>query len=528
MPQIILFSDCNNALGYGRYAAPYRLATELRNNGYTVRVIDFFASYDLETLEKILKTYIDKSTLFVGFSTSIWTKSKTDKEKLDLITNSDYSMRSFYGGNLWTPLFPQSNEFIDELFLMIKKLNSKCKIVVGGYKANHINQKGVDFWVLGQGETSIIKIANHLYRNDSIDGIKTKFGLILTDKIYPYNNFSSSQILFEKSDFLIKNENIPIETARGCIFSCSFCSFNLNGKKFGDYTKSKETLREELVYNYENFGINEYMISDDTFNDSIQKIEYFYDVISNLPFKIKFSCHLRLDILGYHMEMAHMLKDMGAKCVEFGIETMNIETGKKIGKLGDKEKIIQILHDLKSIWKDDVYMSSGFVVGLPYETEKSIRDTMEWLYSDDNPLTAIQFNQYAATNPPILPIESYNDVEKLGKAGFVNTPRGWIYENISKIADNPAKYGYVSLNNIGWKNNHMDSSLAAKIEQEFHEDTRARKKKNLSVFHHYNRIRNLGFSHEEIKNLYYDDVEFVKTCIKRSNTLIKYYLNKIL
>lgn len=527
MCQIILFSDCTGSLGVSRYAGPYRIATELRKYGYSVKVIDYFTSYSLETLEKILKIYVDKSTLFVGFSATLWVKYQTDEEIIKSLTSSDVSMRSFYSYNLWTELFPQPKSFINELFNMIHSLNQNCKIVVGGYKANNFYYEGIDYWVLGQGEGSAVAIANHLYKGDNLKGIKTNNGIILTDKIYPFNEFSSSKILFEKDDYLLENENVPIETARGCIFKCSFCSFNLNGKKFGDYTKNSDTFKEELIYNYENYGLTEYMISDDTFNDSIQKVEYFYNIIKSLPFKIKFSCHARLDIIGSNMEMAHMLQEMGLTCVEFGIETMNKETGKYIGKLGDRDKIIKILTDLKSIWKDDVYTSSGFIVGLPYETEESIRKTMEWLYEENNPLTAIQFNKYYHQTPNVLKLDNIDNNDLLNM-GFFKTSNGWVYENFSKIFENPAKYGYKIISKNKWQNIHMDDELALKIEKEFHSSTKCRKKKNMSVFHNYNRIKNIGYSHDEIKNLYYDDLDFIKEALSRSKKIKNQYLNRLL
>jgi len=34
MAEIVIFNDCNGPLGFSRYAGPYRIATELRLNGF--------------------------------------------------------------------------------------------------------------------------------------------------------------------------------------------------------------------------------------------------------------------------------------------------------------------------------------------------------------------------------------------------------------------------------------------------------------------------------------------------------------
>ena len=44
MAEVLIFTDINGLVGFGRYAGAYRIATELRNNGFTVQVIEFFAS----------------------------------------------------------------------------------------------------------------------------------------------------------------------------------------------------------------------------------------------------------------------------------------------------------------------------------------------------------------------------------------------------------------------------------------------------------------------------------------------------
>jgi len=525
MAQILLFSDCNGSLGLSRYSGPYRIATELRNNGFNVQVVDFFTNYTLDQLEKICRTHIDSNTLFVGFAATLWTKKMSDKDVIESLKNQNVSMRSFYKG-LYVSVFPQSEDFIKGLFTLIKGINPNIKLVVGGQKANAFYKCGVDYWIIGQGEGPVVALANHLKDGLNLKYVDTPYGNIITDTLYPCHNFSESQIKFTGTDFIFPGENLPIETARGCIFKCSFCAFNLNGKKFMDYTKSKDTLIEELTYNWENHGINEYMISDDTFNDSMTKMEYFHSVITSLPFKIKFSCHARLDIIGTNMEMAYMLKEMGLVCAEFGIETMNKETGKYIGKLGDREKIIKILHDIKDVWKDDVYMSSGFIVGLPYETEDSIRQTMAWLESSDNPLTAVQFNQFYHINPRYLP-HNFADKQSMRDAGFNESIHGWTLEPMSKISLNPEKYGYNN-DRKKWSTKYIDIQTAERLEEEFHLSPGCRQKKNLAVYHNYNRIRNLGYSHEKIKNLYHDDFEFVAEAIQKKSILINNYLQKII
>ena len=120
--------------------------------------------------------------------------------------------------------------------------------------------------------------------------------------------FAQNKFLNHK---ILKGETLPIEVSRGCIFKCKFCAFPLNGKSKLDYLRDPILIKEELQYNYEKYGTTHYFLSDDTFNDSTTKVEQIHKVVTSLPFKIKFTTYLRLDLLHAHQEQISMLEEMG-------------------------------------------------------------------------------------------------------------------------------------------------------------------------------------------------------------------------
>ena len=65
--QVVIFTEVSWG-GFGRYAGTYRVATELRQAGYTVQVIEFFVQWDDDQLTKIIDKFITNETLLVGFS----------------------------------------------------------------------------------------------------------------------------------------------------------------------------------------------------------------------------------------------------------------------------------------------------------------------------------------------------------------------------------------------------------------------------------------------------------------------------
>jgi hypothetical protein len=527
MAEVLIFNDVNGLLGFGRYSGPYRIASELRAHGYDVQVIEFFASLSTSEFKAIIDTHVDQKTLVVGIGSTLLTKNYSDEELLSLIKMNNSWMQIL--NSSYVELFPQDDEFINVFFDYIKTKNHKTKIVVGGHKAQKANKKYklVDYWILGQGESSIVALCNHLKFGKALKTLDTEAGRLLTDKMYPYNNFSCSKITWHKNDHLFKNESVPIETARGCIFKCSFCSFNLNGKKFGDYNKNSDTLYNEFIYNYENFGITDYMIADDTLNDSVEKIDHLHKTITSLPFKITFSAYCRLDIISSHFDMASKLQEMGLTSVNFGIETFNRDAGKAVGKGADPEKLKKTLADLKSLWKDDIYMSAGFIVGLPHETRESINNTFEYLYNDNNPLSAVGVYRLYIRTPTNIKLGNNIELDKVLDAGFVQHKEKVVYDNLSKIVTDPEKYNYGIIDEK-WSNEHMSMNDALDLVSTFYSSPLAQQKFSMTYFQDYNRIKNLGFKHSEIKNMRNNNIIQVIDCMEKRKKLRVEYLGKVL
>lgn len=78
MTQVILLTDVY-AVGYGKYAGTYKVATEIRKAGYTCQVIDNYIFLGLENLKVLFKKFIKESTLLIGISCTLNDKNTGDK-----------------------------------------------------------------------------------------------------------------------------------------------------------------------------------------------------------------------------------------------------------------------------------------------------------------------------------------------------------------------------------------------------------------------------------------------------------------
>ena len=389
-------SKCNSL--YLKTLGAYKIAHECRLRGYTVQVVDYQSFYDLETLKRIADKYVGENTLAIGISNSFymrypWMLNMLPNEMPVLPLEGIKDLNKMFGDPLYAYSgFLMHGEEIDDAFTSyVKSINPNVKFVKGGSRAREdITMRNVDYVNVGWGDVTMPDMLDEIKSNtaDNMPVHTTHpYKIDLLSKI----EMKHSTMKYTDSDILIPGEIVPLESARGCIFKCSFCHFELTGKEKGTYYKSAESIREEFLENYEKHGISDYWFVEDTFNDDHEKMVYLHEIITSLPFKITFSCYLRLDMLyvnrNHDIPQHQLLLEMGLKRAEFGVETTNPESAKDIGKGLNPAIQLSFLRDLKDNhgW-DSIVTGSGFILGLPSDTIESIQETFKILSSEEFPI----------------------------------------------------------------------------------------------------------------------------------------------
>ena len=360
----------------------HKIAHELRNNGFDVLVINHLDHFSLTELKHILSSVVSDQTLFVGLSNTFVGYAKV----MNIVHDPRMPTYIFLPGGP-----DDEQEFTDH----VKQINPNCKIVVGGSKTQiDWRNKCVDYAVVGYADTSVVNLAKHLKYGTPIanKNYKNIYGVhIIDDPVAEGFDFNNSTMTWCNDDVVIPQEVLPMEISRGCIFSCKFCNYRLNGKQTVDYLKDLGTIRKELLDNYNNYGITRYRLLDDTFNDTEEKIDIMLDIVNQLPFKPAFSGYARLDLLASKPHTIPKLIDMGFRGMFFGIETLNKKTGSIIGKGADPDKLIQTIIDMKQQYGDHISLHGSFICGLPGESKQSIESTMKKLLNKEIPLDTVTF-----------------------------------------------------------------------------------------------------------------------------------------
>lgn len=347
----LIFADNKyqqNRLGILRAPGAHRIGTLLRNLDITTEVIDFYLDWTLEELKQIIDLQLNKPTLFVGFSCSL--------------------------------MFDGVDEF-NHIRDYIRSRNPHVAIIVGGFSTTQKGFDGADWYIEGYGEYAIVALVDYL--RDPTKELKhdiDKQGrkVIYTKTHYPVNKLTSLHTEYQPSDFITKDEVLSMETARGCIFKCKFCNFQLLGKNKVDYLRDPQEIRNEFLENYQRYGTVKYIITEDTFNDTDEKINMLHEIAQSLPFKLRLMGYIRADLLAAKPYNIKKLIDSGFTSMHFGIETFNEYAGAIIGKGMSSIKLKETLIKLKKDYPQ-IYINGTFIVGLPNETAQNIRDTAQWI-----------------------------------------------------------------------------------------------------------------------------------------------------
>ncbi|MDB4318255.1 radical SAM protein [bacterium] len=445
MYNVIILAGQNNPRGSNvgiPLQGPASCANALRANGISCLVVNHLPYYDIDEMNELLDHAVSNETLLIGISTTFLRPSiQGQLEHTVFQYNLNNSILDKY--NLWEKSFDQS------VLFRLKNKFPKLKFIIGGADV-HPDQEYplLDFMCIGFSEISVVNVAKNLLHGTSIpNSYKTVFGTtIVDDREAKSYNFANSYMHWLPED-VVTHKKLTIEIGRGCIFNCAFCSYPMRGKDNLDHVKNGSSLITELKHNYENYGITNYVIVDDTFNDSKEKLENLRDAIKTLDFQPTFWCYARLDLIATKIDTLDLLYEIGIRSMFFGLESFTRKTGLAVGKGFSSSKLISTINFIKNKYPD-IRLFGNFIVGLPYESIEEVTETARMLRDGEIHLDSWNFTRLVIKN--------------------LNTNRLWP----SSLDKDWQKYGYRKLteaegSEIMWENDHMNIHIANQLFQEF-------------------------------------------------------------
>lgn len=430
--QGIIFNICTNQPI--RPGGAHRIASILRENQWDIEVCDYADDWPYEQLQEFCKSRITSNTKFIGFSC----------------------------------FFDHWSEKIDDLVIWIRELYPNLLLIRGGQvppKTLYPSYSIINYHVAGYGEKVIFELLKNTLGNGKfLPPLDLHFklkgiNLIDSNKFFPAWPMRKSSILYEKRDYIESWEWSTIEFSRGCKFQCPYCNFPVIGIK-GDYTRDADDFEYQLRHGYDNWGISNYYCADETFNDRTEKIIKFADITEKLNFIPYFSSFMRGDLVAARSQDWEHLVRLNMLGQFYGIESMNYETTKLIGKGMQFEKLTEKLLEAKDYFlrnSGNRYRGTiALIVGLPHETKQTIEKTFSWIRKNWNDQCYM-----------VWPLEISKDtaIDRQSKISLDYKSYGYLdqgtdvvyYEN---FVDNNSQH-------LNWKNEHFTFHDASEIAYNF-------------------------------------------------------------
>lgn len=282
----------------------------------------------------------------------------------------------------------------------IKKLRSEVIICLGGYSANFYAKEilnecaAVDFVILGEGERTITEFANALDGNQPIFGIKgtayrdTNGSVIFAQQQEPITDLDSLPMPDRR--FLVKHRlNIaPIESSRGCLGCCKFCSLqrfwqsDTDGNNICLREKSPERVIEELCLIVKESGVHRVTFVDGSFELSPkyghdQKLNKIAHGILRNGLDISFYFSTRIDFYKFiSPETIQLLIEAGLSGIFLGIESFYQPDLDYFGKGVTVEANIEALDYCSAMpFNTDI----GFIAFHPFSTLEGLRTNAKYI-----------------------------------------------------------------------------------------------------------------------------------------------------
>jgi len=250
----------------------------------------------------------------------------------------------------------ERNHFIA---MQVKKISGDIKIIFGGPEINpgsismQKKREEVDFFVSGEGEWFFKKYFSKdsfcfsgSYYNGNYFVTQPQEELILSSEIFePLTNNRLNKML---------DGSTCIELTRGCPYKCTYCYYSKNCNKVREQSFS---LLIDAIISHR--GIDEICILSPTFNKTSNFKEKL-KILSKINRNIKLHTEMRTE--GIDKETASLLYNAGFRSMEVGLQTLNENSLKAIGRNSNPEKEITGMLALKEAGID---LKIGIIPGLP-------------------------------------------------------------------------------------------------------------------------------------------------------------------
>ncbi len=245
--------------------------------------------------------------------------------------------------------------------------------------------------IKGDGESRIVELLSRMKHKQEIKGIQG----IQTQKkenVVPYFERNLNNLLFPTWDkFVLKSYKpsirrdlfyypfVPVIGSRGCYFDCSFC---FSGQCIKYRKRRLSNIIEEIRFLVSKYDIQSIIFYDDCLfinNKKINpKIVEFSNSIGRISDELFWQFEIRPDLFSkLDVETTKTLYENGCRQINLGIENVSQKNLEFLNKEYSVD-LVKEKSDMIRKYVKKLRLTGTFIFGGPYETENTIRNTIEY------------------------------------------------------------------------------------------------------------------------------------------------------
>jgi len=335
----------------------------------------------------------------------------------------------------------------------VKRSDPSIKTVFGGPHISSLKERclldfpAIDFGIVGEGEEAVHQLVVRDGRDlDDVQGILHRPD---GDGRVAFTGLRTSQVALDDLPFpayemlegFPQAYNLPIFSfsdhptasvisSRGCPYQCTYCDRSVFRRGFR--YNSPEYMHALLVYLGRRWGIRHVTFYDDIFTANRKRVEDFCDLMARKPPGMTFYCAVRANQLDE--DLLRMLKAAGCWQISFGVESGDPDIVKIHRKQTDLD---EIRHKVRLIRKHGIRVKGLFIMGLPGDTEETIRRSMEYaLRTDFDEINVSKFTPFPGA-PAYGTVRDFGEFDedwpRMNLLNFVFVPRGLTLERLEGL-----------------------------------------------------------------------------------------------
>ncbi len=339
------------------------IAATVRQRGYTLHIVDLcFESQPLDALWRHIKSFQPD---VIGLS-------------LRNVDNAAYPLTVDYLGG--------HRELIETI-----RAVSDAVVVLGGSGFSilpeaYMEALGGDWGIRGEGEQAFVQLLDALeqrYDPGAIASVvsapgRPVYAQDVTIQPHPVvqrwdTGLRPARDLFDYPRYIRRGGMGNIQTKRGCVFKCNYCTYPLlEGNRFR--SRSAEDVVDELESLMSDYGPHPVFFVDSILNFPRGHVEAICEEILKRHLKVRWSCYatpVKLD-----RNQAQLMARAGCDGIELGTDAVDDDQLKRLGKsfnAGIAERANRFCMEA------GLKVCQTLIFGAPGETPRSIRASCEAL-----------------------------------------------------------------------------------------------------------------------------------------------------